>query len=287
LHLLGFGVSRRRAEAQRRNLGWWFSNTKMSSRKGINKQRERERDRHRDRERTCGFLTDVLCLLRKRWIEANLILQATTQIIRCFFVCDSTTLCSSYFIDTNYSQNHTHTHTHFGAQDFLVCPKHHARHSFNSSQAHEIELNWVQCKFKHWIQCCALLDWCPTLLKVIKSHTTQTCTLESFTFQNVLTTCNFKDPTPKHANESSQNKTWHQPCLLFILCALESHTYSPNILFNVLRQHLLHCNFNFWKIVKHFLLWRYILIFQHDLPLFKVFFNLLCKIWQIFKSKKV
>lgn len=253
----------------------------MSSRKGINKQRERERDRHRDRDRdrTCGFLTDVLCLLRKRWIEANLILQATTQIISCFFVCDSTTLCSSYFIDTNYSQNHTHTHTHLGAQDI---------HSIqvNSMQAHEIELNWVQCKFKDWIQCCALLDWCPTLLKVIKSDTAQTCTLESFTFQNVLTMCNFKYPTPKHANES-QNKTWHQPCLLFILCALESHTYSPNI-FLVCLDNIFYIEiFDFWKFVKHFLLWRYFLIFQHDLPVFKVFFNLLCKIWQIFRSKKV
>lgn len=70
------------------------------------------------------------------------------------------------------------------------------------------------------------------------------------------------------------------------MCSWISYIFTKYF-FSVLRQHLLHWNFDFWKIVKHFLLWRYFLIFQHDLPLFKVFLNLLCKIWQIFKSKKV
>jgi hypothetical protein len=211
-------------------------------------------------------------------------LQATTQIICCFFVCDSTTLCSSYFINTNYSQNLTRTHTLAHKTFSCVLNIMQDIHSIqvNSMQAHEIELNWVQCKFKHWIQCCALLDWCPTLLKVIKSHTTQTCTLESFTFQNVLTMCNFKDPTPKHAK---QNLTSTMPPI-HPMCFWISYIFTKKK-FSVLRWHLLHWNFDFWKIVRHFVLWRYFLIFQHDLPLLKVFLNFLCKIWQIFRFDEV
>jgi hypothetical protein len=223
--------------------------------------------------------------------RGQLDLQATTQIICCFFVCDSTTLCSSYFIDTNYSQNrtHAHTHTHLGAQDFLVCPKHHARHSFNSSQFNASSWNWIELSSMQIQALNSMLCITRLVPNIIESNkVTHSSNMHSWIFH--ISKCThhvqFQVSNSKTCKWiTKQNLTSTMPPI-HPMCSWISYIFTNFIL--VCLDDIFYIEiFDFWKIVRHFVLWRYFLIFQHDLPLLKVFSNFLCKIWQIFRSKKV